>query len=394
MVLIFAALISTATDRTFRISTGYTTINPFTLNASDTVTTSATVTYTVTNIQKYMQHQVFTVALTTVSGTPSVAITAYGRVTATSAWVQIGTPITWTTTGNNGSITSTEPWNYNYLKVTFVASGAAQLTKITGFDVKTANAYDIPANSGTLTISRATTGAVVVTTKDDDANAATTYRAGGTGALTIGNAAGTTAITSSDWAIDATGIMTGMGASTFDGVITASGGIATPTASPVIWAKGGSTVLATSGTDAAATNGNRYWTEVDIPYNVTLTGLAFLVGSVGGTDSVVVQLHNSAGVQVATSKLTGATHGALVGTAAQFQSCPFAIGATPTPYNAVAGKYFASVQFNGTTAKFRAYPIPGSKFITGTVAGTWDTVANITPGTSFTADKGPILMTY
>jgi hypothetical protein len=147
--------------------------------------------------------------------------------------------------------------------------------------------------------------------------------------------------------------------------------------------------LATSGTDKACSNGARWWVEVDIPYNVTLTGLAYLVGSVGGTDSVIVQLYNSAGTSVATSKAVGAHHGAIVGTTAQFQSCPF----TAT-YAAAAGKYFASVQFNGTTAKFRAYPIPGSKFITGTVAGTYDVTAGITPGSTFTADDGPIVMTY
>jgi hypothetical protein len=77
-------------------------------------------------------------------------------------------------------------------------------------EIKTSNAYDIPANSGTLTISRATSGEVTVTTKDDDANAATTYRAGGTGALTLGASTGTTAITSSGWAISSSGAVSGV----------------------------------------------------------------------------------------------------------------------------------------------------------------------------------------
>ncbi len=390
IVLIFAAIISTAADRSLTIAPGYTMLNRFTLNASDTITTSATVTYSITNLQKYMQHQVFTVALTTVSGSPSVTITAQGRVTSTSAWVTIGTPITWTTTGNNGSMASVDPYNYNYLRVTFVASGATQLTKITGFEVKTANAYDIPANSGTLTISRATTGVVTVTTKDDDANAATVYRAGGTGALTLGSAAGTTAITSSDWAISATGDQTGMGAATFDGLVTATAGLSFATGSTVFWAKGGVPTAVTTGTDVAASAGARWWVEIEIPHNATITGLSYLVGSVGGTDSVMVHLYNSAGTQVATSKKTGAAHGDLVGTAAQLQSVAFT-----APYAAVAGKYFAAVQFNGTTAKFRAYLIPGSKFVANTAAGTYDTaVASITPGSTFVADKGPVISTY
>lgn len=160
------------------------------------------------------------------------------------------------------------------------------------------------------------------------------------------------------------------------------------TRSTHIWSSGGSVVLATSGTDKACSNGARYWVEIMIPYDVTLTGVAYLVGSVGGTDSVVVQLFNSSGTQVATSRLPG-TAADLVGTAAQLQSVPFS-----STYNAKAGVYYIAVQFNGTTAKFRTFPIPGSKFIAGTVAGTWGTAANITPGTTFTADTGPICITY
>ncbi len=419
----------------------------FSFTASDTLSADDTLTLYIVNKQKYFQHQTFTIALAQVTVTPSVVITAYGRVTSTSTWTQIGTPITWTTSANNGSITSTTPANYNYLKVECVASSASQLSKITAFEVRTANCYDIPANSGTLTISRATSGTVTVTTKDDDANAAAVYRAGGTGALTLGAATGTTAITSSDWAIDATGIATGMGvynsqtissaanftgtlttasttktttdgdnvildastdlhaidvqinsASKFSadtlgnvvaaGSVTATGGLVIATQPSIYWAAGGSVALATAGTDVACANGNRFWVEINIPYNSTITGLSYLIGSVGGTDSVVVQLCNSAGVQVATSRAVGGA-AALVGTAANLQNVPFT-----APYAAVAGRYFAVVQFNGTTAKFRAYPIPGSKFIANTAAGTWGTKADITPGTSFVADKGPIIQTY
>ena len=150
---------------------------------------------------------------------------------------------------------------------------------------------------------------------------------------------------------------------TFTGTTTVAG-FALATSSTHIWAAGGSVVLATAGTDVACADGTRFWTELMIPYNVTLTGLSYLVGSVGGTDSVVVQLVNSAGTEVATSRAVGGA-AAIVGTAAEIQSVPFT-----APYAATAGLYYAVVQFNGTTAKFRAYPIPGSKFIAGSVAGT------------------------
>ena len=169
------------------------------------------------------------------------------------------------------------------------------------------------------------------------------------------------------------------------GTTTATGGLLLATQPTIYAAAGGLWQLATAGTDTACTNGTSYFVELNIPYNQTLTGVAYQVGSVGGTDSVIVTLYNSAGTVVANSALAGAT----VGTAAQIQSVAF----TGT-YAAVAGRYFASVTFNGATAKFRTYPIPGSKFIAGSEAETFGTVTAITPGTSFTADKGPLCYVY
>jgi hypothetical protein len=425
-LLINAALISNAANRIGAIRTGNTMLStPMVFTSADGISTSETVTITITNPQKYLQHQSFTTTLTEVSGSPSVAITAYGKVTSGGGWVQIGTPVTWTSESNNpAEISSTAPLNYNYLKLAYVASGATQHVHIASFDVRTSNVWDIGHadayvigdGSGTVAINSsdwdvgatgnmtgigtitnnglitATAGATI-TGAAVNLNASSNFAVNvGTGstnaAVTIGGGSNTVAVNSSDWDISATGDMTGIGAITSDGVVTMNGGFVIPTPSSVIWAKGGSVQLATAGTDKACSNGARWWVAVDIPYNVTLTGLAYLVGSVGATDSVVVQLCNSAGVQVATSRAVGSA-AALVGTAAQFQSLAFT-----STYAAVAGKYFAVIQFNGTTAKFRTYPIPGCKFITGTVGGTWGTKADITPGTSFTADYGPIIMTY
>src|SRR3990167_2061827 len=169
------------------------------------------------------------------------------------------------------------------------------------------------------------------------------------------------------------------------GATTATGGLLLATQPTIYPAAGGMWQLATAGTDPACTDGTSYFVELNLPYIQTLTGLAYQVGSTGGTDSVIVTLYNSAGTVVANSALAGAT----VGTAAQIQSVAF----TGT-YAAVAGRYFASVTFNGATAKFRTYPIPGSKFIAGSEAETFGTVTAITPGTSFTADKGPLCYVY
>lgn len=225
-------------------------------------------------------------------------------------------------------------------------------------------------NSGDITLTNTTTNTLTL---------AGGNLALGTNSLTLTGSIGATGARATKvWATD----LQTTNAPVFDG------GYAPATVSTHIWSSGGSVVLATAGTDVACANGTRFWSEIMIPYNTTITGISYLVGSVGGTDSVVVQLCNSAGVEVATSRPVG-TAADIVGTAANFQSV-----ALSAPYAAVAGLYYVVVQFNGTTAKFRAYPIPGSKFIAGTAAGTWGTKANITPGTSFTADKGPICITY
>ena len=391
VMLVFVTLINSyGTDRTGAIRAGSSMLSkPMVFTIADAIDANQTVNLTIDNGQKYMQFQTFTVTLDNISGTTDVVCTAYGKVLSGGSYVQIGSPVTLSADGT-ATITAATPINYNYLKLALVAGAGAQHSHITAFDVRTANSFDVPANSGTLTISRATTGTVTVQVEDDDANAAAIYRAGGSGALTVGVAAGTTAIASADWAIGSTGIMTGMGAATFDGLVTATAGLAYASGSTVFWALGGAPAAAITGTDTAPSSGPRWWTEIEIPHNATITGLTYLVGSVGGTDSVMVHLYNAAGTQVATSKKIGAAHGNIVGTAAELQSVAFT-----TAYSAVAGKYFAAVQFNGTTARFRTYLVPGSKFVAATAAGTYDTaVASITAGTSWTVSKGPIIATY
>jgi len=268
-ILVFAALINMAADRdNLRIRTGYTMLTrPLALNASDTINASDTVTFTITNLQKYFQHQTFSIGLDSVSGTPDVTITAYGRVTDESDWTAIGSAISWSSDSNDGDITSTAPYNYNYLKVEFIAGSGAQQTLINAFEVKTSNMYDIPANSGTLTVSRATEGTVTITSADNNANAALTIGAGGTGALTLGDATSTTAITSTDWAIGATGAMTGIGAITADGLITANAGVTLGAGDDLI---GSSTSDITIGTTAFTVAGATG--DVGVGNDLTVTG--------------------------------------------------------------------------------------------------------------------------
>lgn len=141
---------------------------------------------------------------------------------------------------------------------------------------------------------------------------------------------------------------------------------------------------ATSGTDVAATNGTIYYASLFLPGNVTINGVSFLIGSVGGTDKAIVSVHNLAGVLLANSAVAGTT----VGTAANAQSIVLT-----TPYQFVGpGHVLLGLTFNGTTAKFRAMPaFCSGGAMAGSGTQTFGTPANFTPSTTnFTADLGPI----
>jgi hypothetical protein len=230
LMLISITAFSMAQDKTGNIRAGTNSLAwPMTFTAADSIAgkgkfhivQSDSLVILITNIQKYMQNQTVSTTILKNSGTPSVVVTLRGRITSTDSWHPIGTPVTWTTTANNPVvITSTSPVNYNYLKVSYVASGTTQCVRVTAFDIRTSNAYDVSTSAGTVTFSRPTSGTVTLTSKDNDANAALTVTPGGTGALTLGNGTGTVAVNSSDWDISTTGAMTGIGAITADGLIT------------------------------------------------------------------------------------------------------------------------------------------------------------------------------
>lgn len=156
-------------------------------------------------------------------------------------------------------------------------------------------------------------------------------------------------------------------------------------ASNTFWTGNVGIALATAGNDTACDNGSIWWCALWAPYPTTISGIGYLIGSVGGTDKAIVGLYSSAGALLANSALAGTT----VGTAANFQPLDFTAA-----YTAAPGLYFAAVQFNGATAKFRTHTAPGLKFVASNVAGTFGTLASITPGTTFTANKGPIAFTY
>jgi hypothetical protein len=278
-ILAIGMVVSMAANRTGTIKTGFTTLAvPMTFGASDTINTSETVTIIVTNLQKYMQHQTFTTALTSVSGSPSVTITAYGKVNSGDSWTQIGTPVTWTTTAT-ATISSTAPLNYNYLKVAYVASGATQQTKITSFAIKTANVYDI----------------------------------GSASAFVIGDGTPTIQINSSDWDIGTTGNMTGFGTIAANGLITATGGATITGAAVNLNASSNFAVnIGTGSTASAVTIGGGSNTVAvnSTNYSVSTTGvgiglkLGTPVLNTTGTETLTVAQSNK---MIVSSKSDGAT---------------------------------------------------------------------------------------
>jgi len=143
---------------------------------------------------------------------------------------------------------------------------------------------------------------------------------------------------------------------------------------------------ATTGTDTTPASGTQYTSELFIPHNMTLTGVSWLIGSVGGTDRVIVVLYDSAGAVLANSTVT--SNGTVAGTTATMQRIAF----TSTYAAKGPNKYYVAVRLNGNTARIRTQAFGDHDC--GTQAVTHATVAAITPPSTFTTAQCPIAMTY
>lgn len=143
--------------------------------------------------------------------------------------------------------------------------------------------------------------------------------------------------------------------------------------------------LASGGTDTTGVATQLWVSELRIEKNTLVTGISFLIGSVGGTDKVIASLYDVNGNLLANSALAGAT----VGTASTFQRLAFAAA-----YAAGPGLYYVAISTNGTTAKLQTQAAGDHNcgVITAQTFGTLTTP--ITPPATFTAAKGPIAMTY
>lgn len=148
-------------------------------------------------------------------------------------------------------------------------------------------------------------------------------------------------------------------------------------------------IAATSGTDTTPADGTQFVTSIQIGANCVITGIGYLIGSVGGTNRAYVAVYDSAGALLGNSTL--ASGGTVVGTAANVQEL-----ALTTPLSVRGpGTYYIGISMNGNTARLRTVPAHTHAGLrAGQVAQVHGTVAAITPPATFTADKAPVIYTY
>lgn len=132
----------------------------------------------------------------------------YTKITAAGGVTVVTLAPTTLTVGGSATVGDTLT-----VKTNFGVGGTATITNdltVLGGDVIGAktNSIDIgEIADGTITLKRSNTGTMTLTSLDDDANAALTISAGGSGALTLGDSGSTSEIISSDWTISTAGVI-------------------------------------------------------------------------------------------------------------------------------------------------------------------------------------------
>lgn len=162
------------------------------------------------------------------------------------------------------------------------------------------------------------------------------------------------------------------------------GGVPVSKATPIFVA-GTCAPTLTTGADTTPTAGTVYLGSIFVPHRRAFVGVGYLIGSVGGTDTVDVILYDSLGKKIATSNLGSP---ATVGTTATFQEVAFATPALPILDG--PGTYYVGIAVSGNTCRLRLSVAAGSRG--DAVAGSYGTYAAITPPASNVA--APIAYLY
>lgn len=152
---------------------------------------------------------------------------------------------------------------------------------------------------------------------------------------------------------------------------------------------GGTAYTSIGGTGTATIATEVYCTEVNLPYNKLLTGMALLAGTANSTDKHYVILYDSAGKVLANSTTAGTSGNT---TASAYQQYAF----TSQFYAVGPAQYFGCFQSNGTTDTVRMIATgTNDSFLTkGQTGATFGTIPALTVPTTFTTAVGPYLYLY
>lgn len=146
--------------------------------------------------------------------------------------------------------------------------------------------------------------------------------------------------------------------------------------------------IVTSATSATPSATAVAVTQMRIPHNETITGIAVLNAATCGTNKWIVALFDDTGAILANSALAGT----LCSGASAYQKIAF----TGT-YAAKGPKtYWIALYADGATDRYYSIPTTGQGVgLAGSVTGqTFGTIAALTLPTTFTADKGPVAYVY
>lgn len=137
-------------------------------------------------------------------------------------------------------------------------------------------------------------------------------------------------------------------------------------------------------------DGTIWFSQIFIPKTVVLTGACQLNGATVTTDNTIVALYDAGGVLMANSAVAGVADASN----ASIYQCQAFTSKVIVPGPAT---YYAAIQTKGTTDNFQAYAAGSAPTNYGTQSqtGTFGTLAAMTtPTTTFTANKGPLMMVY
>lgn len=141
---------------------------------------------------------------------------------------------------------------------------------------------------------------------------------------------------------------------------------------------------ATSGTDTTAVAGTIYYTSINIPGDMPVTGVGFLPGSASTNGNVIAALYDEAGIPLANSALAGIA----TTTAAQTQLVPLTV-----PYQLTGPRTLVvAIQLSSASDHLRTVPAYcGGGILAGSVTGVFGTLPNplTISATNFTANTAP-----